>query len=90
MRKIRDVLRLRHECRLSQRQIKGSVGLSKTTIADYLYRAEAAGILWPIPEGIDDGELEKKLFPSSSKPGRPKKKAKLDYEKTDRELRKKK
>ena len=31
----------------------------------YLHRAEAAGLSWPLPVELDDGALERLLFPSS-------------------------
>jgi hypothetical protein len=44
MRKIKDVLRLRHEAGLGQRQIARSCAIAQATVAKYLKRAEAAGI----------------------------------------------
>ena len=67
MRKIKEVLRLRHERGLSQRQIATSCCVSQSTVAEYLKRAEQAGLLWPLPEGVTEAELERRLFgPSSS------------------------
>jgi transposase len=66
MRKIRDVLRLKHANGVSERQIAKAVGLARSTVADCLGRARAAGVGWPIPDGIDDAELERRLFPSQS------------------------
>jgi transposase len=62
MRKIREVLRLRFESRLPQRAIAESLGLSQGAISTYLSRARAAGIVWPIPEELDDAQLEALLF----------------------------
>ena len=64
MRKIRDVLRLRHACGLSERRIALAIGLSRSTISDYLKRAGNAGIAWPVAAEIDDAALERRLFPS--------------------------
>lgn len=61
MRKIREVLRLR-SLGLSPRKIARSVGVGRTTIQEYLLRAEAAGISWPPPEDLDDLTLEARLF----------------------------
>jgi len=66
MRKIRQVLRLHYESKLSRRQIAGSLGLSRDAVADYLTRAAAARIGWPIAEGVDDAELEQRLFPAAT------------------------
>jgi transposase len=62
MRKVREVLRLKHALGLSERQIAASVGVSRSTVAEYLRRAGAAGITWPVPDGMHDGELERRLF----------------------------
>jgi DNA-binding transcriptional regulator LsrR (DeoR family) len=63
MRKIRDVLRLHVQGRLTNRQIARSLGLSRSTVAEYLGRAETAGLGWPLPEGLDETSLEQRLFP---------------------------
>jgi len=63
MRKIKEVLRLKHHCGLSRRQVAHSCQISRSTVADYLYRAEKAGITWPPPEDLTDPELEQRLFP---------------------------
>jgi Sigma-70, region 4 len=62
MRKVREVLRLRHALGVSERQIAVTVGVSRSTVGEYLRRAGVIGITWPVPEGIDDGELEWRLF----------------------------
>ena len=66
MRKIREVLRLRHACGLSERRIALAIGLSRSTISDYLKRAGNADgkIAWPVAAEIDDVALERRLFPS--------------------------
>lgn len=62
MRKIKDVLRLKFESKLKNRQIGRSLNISHSTVRDYLEKAESAGVSWPIPEEWDDAELEKRLF----------------------------
>ena len=44
MRKIKEVLRLTYQCGLSRRQVAHSCQVSRSTVADYLYRGEKAGI----------------------------------------------
>jgi len=63
MRRVREVLRLCWEQQLSARQVARSIGLGRSTVAEYLRRAQAAGLSWPLPAGIDDAELEQRLFP---------------------------
>ena len=63
MRKIREVLRLRWEQGLSCRQIVVSCRIGYGTVCEYLRRAGAAGLTWPLPEGLADTDLERRLFP---------------------------
>ena len=60
MRKVREVLRLRHALGVSERQIAVTIGLSRSTVGEYLRRAAVIGITWPVPEGLDDAELERR------------------------------
>ena len=62
MRKVREVLRLTHEMRLSVREVSEATGVGKTAVAEYVARARVIGITWPVPPEIDDGELERRLF----------------------------
>jgi len=62
MRRIREVLRLKHECGLSHRGISASTGMSKGSVSDYLRRAEEAGLTWEQARELDDGALEARLF----------------------------
>jgi hypothetical protein len=74
MRKVREVLRLKHALGVSERQIANTVGVSRSTVGEYLRRAAVIGITWPVPEGMDDGELERRLFTPPTfdeKPTRP-------------------
>jgi transposase len=62
MRKIMDVLRLHSAGRLG-RQIAASTGIGRGTVSDYLLRASAAGLSWPLPDAMDEAALEARLFP---------------------------
>ncbi len=62
MRQVREVLRLKHVCGQSARQIAAAVGVSRYTVAEYLRRAGVVGITWPVPPEFDDAALERKLF----------------------------
>ncbi len=87
-RKIREVLRLHHECNLSKRQIAPIVGIGTTTVFDYLARAGQVGLSWPLPKGIGDEELERLLFPSSARQS-PEQRAQPDWPSIHREGRRK-
>jgi len=57
MRQIQEILRLKHQNHLSIREIARSCGLPASTVGDYLQRAKAAGLSWPLPEGQGEKEL---------------------------------
>ena len=38
------------------------VNVSRYTVAEYLRCAAVVGITWPVPVGLDDVALERKLF----------------------------
>ena len=65
MRKVKEVLRLKWASGLSVRKIAASCRIGRATVSDYLRRGEAAGLSWPLPEGLDDAALEQRLFPPS-------------------------
>jgi transposase len=71
MRKVREVLRLRHAHGASERQIAAAVGVSRSTIGEYLRRAAVIGITWPVPAELDDAELERRLFDAAGAAGQP-------------------
>ena len=66
LRKIREILRLKHEAGLSNRAIAGACKISNSTVGEYLRRAEAAGVSWPLPEEGEE-ELYRKLFPEKGR-----------------------
>ncbi len=53
---------MRHALGVSERQIAVTIGVSRSTVGEYLRRAAVIGITWPVPEGLDDVELERRLF----------------------------
>ena len=57
MRKITELLRQRFESKLSYRDIARSLNISVSTVSDYLSRARAAEISWPLPEGISEDRV---------------------------------
>jgi len=63
MRKIEEILRLKYEARLSHRAIAQSCSVSPSTVSEYITHAQAAGLSWPLPEGMSDEQLNELLFP---------------------------
>lgn len=63
MRMIREILRLHHSCGFSKHKISLLLGCARSSIREYLNRAHAAGLQWPLPPELDDEELlEKHLY----------------------------
>jgi transposase len=70
MRRIRELLRLHYGAGASARGIARELGVSRSTVQEYLARATAAGLTWPLADEITDGVLEERLFAASgAKPG---------------------
>ena len=68
MRKLREILRLKHEAGRPHRDIAKACGVGLGTVSEYVQRAAEAGLIWPLPNGLDDAALEAKLFPASTSP----------------------
>ena len=66
MRKIREVLRLRHEQGLSHQAVARVCAIGVGTVNRYLRRAVEAGLGWPLPVELDDAALEARLFPRAA------------------------
>jgi transposase len=70
MRKIKEVLRQKLMLGLTDSQIARSCSISRSTVAAYIRRAEESDLGWPLPEDLDDGTLERRLFGRTPKKGR--------------------
>ena len=66
MRKVREILRLKWGLGLGAREVARSCSVSHSTVNEVLSRARAAGLSWPLPDDLDEGTLEAKLYPSPS------------------------
>jgi transposase len=71
MRKIREILRLKWDCELSHRQIAESCQVARPTVTEYIERATAVGLSWPLPPELDDPALERLLFPPQPQQAAP-------------------
>ena len=85
VRKIRDALRMT-AAGMSPRKIAPGLGIGRTTLRVYLRRAKEAGLSWPLPDGINDADLEARLFPGTAR-NRKLAGAEPDYPTMHRELR---
>jgi len=86
MRSVREILRLKAEG-LSDRAIARSTRLARSTVGDYAGRAVAAGLSWPLPEGLTDTALEGLLFVRGGPAAGVRRKPEPDWASLHRELR---
>jgi transposase len=86
MRKIKDVLRLKLDAKLSHEQIASALRLSKGVVAKYVGLAAVAGLDWPAIQGCDELALERMLLVA---PQRPRAHVQPDYGRLHHELRRK-
>lgn len=87
MRKIRDVLRYRYSAKLSLEATARALKISKGVVAKYIKLATSAGISWPIPEELNDRDLERLLLRQG--PYKEPTYAEPDHAQTHQELKKK-
>jgi len=63
MNKIREILRLHFDSKLSQHQIAASLKISSGVVNKYIKLARAAALSWPIDPDLDDKSLRVLLRP---------------------------
>jgi transposase len=68
VRKIKEILRLKLDCGISEREIARSCQVSRSTVADYLRRAAAAKLTWTEASSLGETRLEERLFPTEHVP----------------------
>jgi len=68
VRKIKEILRLKFDCGISEREISRSCRVSRSTVADYLRRAAAARLTWSEASVLGEAQLEERLFPNEHVP----------------------
>lgn len=87
MRRIREILRLKHECGASDRAIGRSLGIARSTVALTLDRVAAAGLAWPLSATLSDRVLEALLYAGAGSRQGLRRKAEPDWTHVHRELR---
>ncbi len=66
MRTIKEVLRLKWEKNFSNKQIAQSCKIARSTVREYVGRAERAGLKWPSVSDLDETHLATLLFSTST------------------------
>jgi hypothetical protein len=63
LRRVREILRLKHERGASVRTIAVAIGVARSTVQLCLARAAAVGLAWSLPATLTDGGLESRPHP---------------------------
>jgi transposase len=61
------------------RQIARSLSLAHSTVSDLIERAKAAGLTWPLPAGLSEVDLERKLYPGNANKAHPRSMPDLEW-----------
>src|SRR6267154_414583 len=62
MRHVREIIRLKFSAGISTREIARRLGIAASTVRETLRRFEGAGLGWPLPDGMSDGDMEAALY----------------------------
>jgi len=87
MRRVREILRLKHEGGASDREIARSLSVARSTVALTLERVAAAGLRWPLPTPLTDRVLEAMLYAGHGRQQGARRKAEADWAYVHHELR---
>ena len=71
---------------MSIKQVAQSCNIARSTVREYVVRAENAGLSWPPASDLDDSRLEALLFPPPEMGGGRQQRGALDMEHIHREL----
>jgi transposase len=63
MRRVRELLQLHYGVGASARAIARELGVSRSTVKEYLARSAAADLAWPLPAELTDAVLEEGCLP---------------------------
>lgn len=88
MRKLKEILRLKHECGLSNRQISKSCNVGRQTISQYCKLAEKRAVTWAEAKNLTDAELEQRLYGADNRAVRVQEKDLPDWDYIYQELKK--
>src|ERR1700683_975286 len=64
MRKVRELIRLKYEARLSHEQIAGALAISKGVVAKYVARIERTGVEPSVLISMSDAEVTARIAPA--------------------------
>src|ERR1700694_2841892 len=89
MRHVREIIRLKFSAGISMREIARRLGIAASTVRETLRRFEGAGLGWPLPDGMSDGDLEAALYANHGTKRGHRRHAEPDWPTVHRELKRK-
>ena len=89
MRQVREIIRLKFSAGISTREIARRLGIAASTVRGTLRRFEGAGLGWPLPDGMSDGDLEAALYAHHGTKRGHRRHAEPDWPTVHRELKRK-
>jgi hypothetical protein len=89
MRQAREIIRLKFSAGLPTREIARRLGVAASTVRGTLRRFEGAGLSWPLPVGMSDGDLEAALYANHGTKRGHRRHAEPDWPTVHRELKRK-
>src|SRR5229473_6356255 len=87
MRRVREILRLKHECGATDRAIARSLGIARSTVAATFDRLAAAELRWPLPATLSERVLETMLYAGCGTQRGSRRKAEPEWTHVHHELR---
>jgi transposase len=89
MRQVREVLQLKFVGGVPTREIARRIGVAASTVRTTIKRFHAAGLSWPLPDGLTDVALEARLFPDAGTKRGHRRLVEPDWASIHRELKRK-
>ena len=89
MRQAREIARLKYLAGVPTRAIARRLGVAASTVRETLRRFEGAGLGWPLPNGMSDGDLEAALYANHGTKRGHRRHAEPDWPTVHRELKRK-
>ena len=89
MRQAREIIRLKFSGSLTMREIARRLGLAPSTVRETLKRLESAGLIWPLPDGMSESDLEAALYANRRSKRGHRRHAEPDWPTVHRELKRK-
>lgn len=62
MSKIKELLRLKFDCHLPNRNISACLNIGCSTVSDVVTRFRGSQLAWPLPEEMTESQLEALLY----------------------------